>query len=224
MGTGRRKGFWSDDGGAVILEMTVTITLFLVVLFGTIEAGNLFYQWNVATKATQLGARLAAISNPVAANLTTLNGMETGLLPGDPLSANYFDCTCSGATGSCTGTRPGGNCGWSLAAMNAIVYGRGDAAVASGCGNAASGLQLGMCDVYDRIRPANVVIRYQHTGLGYAGRPGAAIGVGGMVPTITVSLVNLPFNWVALDGLLGLGPIAIPGLRTTITGEDLSGS
>ena len=77
---------------------------------------------------------------------------------------------------------------------------------------------MGMCDVFTRIRPQNVVIRYQFTGLGYAGRPG------GMVPTITVSLKELQFNWVALSGLLGLGPITIPGLKTTITGEDLQGS
>ena len=202
------RGLWRDEGGAVMLEVTATIGLMLLVTFATVETGHLYYQWNVATKATQLGARLAAVSNPVTAQLLTLTGLEGGALPGDPMPA--FDITCSGATASCTGG------GYSTTAMNTLVFGRGD----NQC-NAAlvtSDRALGMCDVFDRIRPQNVVIRYQYTGLGYAGRPGGA------VPTVTVSLTGLTFDFVALNTLLGLGPITIPGLHTTITGEDLRGS
>ncbi len=71
----------------------------------------------------------------------------------------------------------------------------------------------GMCDFLSRITPANVVIVYQWTGLGYAGRAGP-------VPTITISLQNLQFQFVPLRGLFG--DIAIPGLTTSITAEDLS--
>ena len=109
MATAKHRSIWSDDSGAVILEMTVTITLFLVVLFGTVEGGNLFYQWNVATKATQLGARIAAVSQPVAQNLDltysgALTGMENGALPGDAIPYNaanpYFDCECKYISGN----------------------------------------------------------------------------------------------------------------------------
>jgi hypothetical protein len=75
-----------------------------------------------------------------------------------------------------------------------------------------------MCDVYDKITPQNVIVSYEYTGLGYAGRPG------GPVPTITVRLTGITFNFVALDALAGLGPVAIPGLTTSITGEDLRAS
>jgi hypothetical protein len=99
--------------------------------------------------------------------------------------------------------------------MDAIVYGRGDTSYL--CGNATSARDLGMCDVFGRIGRQNVIVRYQYTGLGYAGRPG------GMVPTVTVSLIGLQFDWVAMSSLVpGVGPITIPGLRTTITGEDLN--
>jgi len=60
-----------------------------------------------------------------------------------------------------------------------------------------------------------VQIVYAQTGLGYAGRSG------GPVPTITVSIQNLPFQFFFLGGLLGFGNINMPGLQTTITGEDL---
>jgi hypothetical protein len=54
------------------------------------------------------------------------------------------------------------------AAMNTIVFGRGS----SSCSDAKSADQVGMCDIFPRITPANVKIVYAQTGLGYAGRPG----------------------------------------------------
>jgi len=52
-------------------------------------------------------------------------------------------------------------------------------------------------------------------GLGYAGRPA------GPVPTIRVSLQNMPFRFFFLGALLGFRDIQIPEVPTTITGEDL---
>jgi len=197
--------FWRDERGSVFLELTVTAGVFFVVLFGIVEFSYMYYQWNAATKAVQLGARLAAISNPISSDLTTLTGLSGSVFPGDAMPA--FDRVCSGATATCTsGT-------YSAAAMNALVYGRG-----GGTSCSDTGSNMGMCDVFNRIRPQNVIVRYQYTGLGYAGRPG------GPVPTISVSLTNIPFNFLFLNGLLGLAPITIPGLRTTITGEDLKGN
>jgi hypothetical protein len=203
--TAERRRFWRDETGAAFLEFTVTLPVFFLLLFGTVEMGLLFFQWNVATKAVQLGARLAAVSDPVSSDLLNMTGLnQTGRLPGDQMPD--FDRICDGASATCTsGT-------YDAAAMSTLVYGRGDNACNS------TGSDLGMCDIYGEIRPENVVVRYQYTGLGYAGRPG------GPVPTITVSLQNIDFDFIALDGLLGFRPIPIPGLRTTITGEDLRGN
>ena len=52
-------------------------------------------------------------------------------------------------------------------------------------------------------------------GLGYAGRPG------GPVPTIKISLQNLPFRFFFLGDLLGFRNIHIPEVATTMTAEDL---
>ena len=192
----------------MFLEFTVTALVFFLVLFGIVEFSYLYYQWNAATKAVQLGARLAAISNPISSDLSTLTGLSGSVFPGDAMPA--FDRQCSGATATCTNGTYGAA---GVVAMNALVYGRG-----GGTSCSDTGPNMGMCDVFDRIRPQNVIVRYQYTGLGYAGRPG------GPVPTITVSLTNLNYNFLFLNALLGRVSTPIPALSTTMTGEDLKGN
>jgi len=127
-----------------------------------------------------------------------------------------FAITCNGRTATCN-CNPTNACrgvtGYDRAAMNTIVFGRGS----SSCSDATSADAVGMCDMLQRITPANVVIVYTQTGRGYAGRPG------GPVPTITVSLQNLPFKFFFLDGLMGFHDLMIPALTTSVTAEDLSG-
>jgi len=186
--------------------------LFLFVL-GSIDFLFAFYQWNAAAKAVEQGARIAAVSDPVA---TGLNGLSTAVVASSSLTdinaMPYFRVTCSGSgsgscscTGSCTGVA-----GYSAAAMNAIVFGRGK----SSCTTSASSYFAGMCNFLDNVAPSNVQVTYEQTGLGYAGREA------GPVPTITVSL-QIPFRFYFLGALRGFGNIQIPA-SATVTGEDLS--
>ena len=212
----------SHDGN-VLVEAAVMMTIMFIFVLGGIDFLFAFYQWNAAVKAVEIGARIAAVSNPVVAN--GLNGLSAAVVANASAAAGSpmpdFSVTCSGATSTCTCT---GTCtgvsGYSASAMNTIVFGRGSSA----CNDATSVYTTGMCDVFPRIAAANVVVAYTHkqsgtdTGLGYAGRPG------GPVPTITVSLQNLPFQFYFLGGLLNFANINIPGLTTSITGEDLSSS
>jgi Flp pilus assembly pilin Flp len=210
------KHIIKDESGAAMVEMTAAVMLFFVILGGIVDGSMLFYQWNAATKAVQVGARLAAVSDPVAPNLTTLTGVSGSVLPGDPMPA--FDCTCSvtSGTGSCSSTT-GTNCGYDAQAMSRLIFGRNG----SSCTDLAADTSvartqyIGMCDYFPSIAAANVQVRYQYTGLGYAGRPG------GPVPTVTVSVRNLQFNYVFLQPLLGKAPVNLPGFNTTVTGEDL---
>jgi Flp pilus assembly protein TadG len=196
-----------DQRGGVLVEAAVMIPIIFVFVLGAVDFLFAFYQWNAATKAVQLGARIAAVSNPVASDVSAITGLGGGVNPGDPMTVGAFlTRTCFGATASCT------NGTYSAAAMTTIVRGRGSNA----CGDATSVYFAGMCDVFARVREENVVISYSATGLGYAGR------VGGPVPTITVSLQNLPFQFFFLNALMGFGNINIPSMTTTITGEDLS--
>ena len=107
-----------------------------------------------------------------------------------------FVVTCDGRTATCTCNDVNacrGMKGYDGAAMNTIVFGRGS----SSCSDAKSADVVGMCDIFPRITPANVKIVYAQTGLGYAGRRG------GPMPTITVSLQNLPFQFFFLRGPMG---------------------
>jgi hypothetical protein len=198
----------NDQDGGALVEASIVITLFLIFVLGSVDFLMAMYQWNAAAKAAAVGARIAAVSSPVASDLSLLTGMEGGELPGQAPPASFTTRTCTGA-GSCTG---GGT--YSATAMNTIVFGRGSAA----CGDATSFYTTGMCDIFPRVQPANVVVSYAYTGLGFAGRPG------GPVPTITVTLQNIPFQFFFLGGLLGFSNINIPPMTTTITGEDLSSS
>ena len=195
-----------DRNGGVLVEATVLIPIIFVFVLGSVDFLFAFFQWNMANKAVELGARRAAVSDPVSSDLSTMTGLINGVLPGQPMPAFTRTCSTSdptGAIGTCTGGR------YSAAAMQRIVFGEGGATT---CGNA----NTAMCKLYSPITAANVTIAYTQTGLGYAGRPG------GPVPTITISLQNLPFRFFFLSGLLGFSNMNIPAMTTTITGEGLS--
>jgi hypothetical protein len=197
-----------DRNGGVLVEATVLIPIIFIFVLGSVDFLFAFFQWNMTNKAVQLGARIAAISDPVSSDLSAMSGLGDGVLPGQPMPTFTRTCSTSdttGAIGTCTGGR------YSAAAMQRIVFGQPGA---TACGNT----DAGMCKLYSPITAANVTVVYTQTGLGYTGRPG------GPVPTITVSLRNLPFRFFFLSGLMGFANVTIPAMTTTITGEDLSSS
>ena len=200
---------WKDQHGSVLVETTVMLTILLIFVLGSVDFLMAMYQWNAASKAVQAGARIAAVSTPVANAIPAITGLEGGALPGDYPPPAFTTRTCTGAGGgSCSG---GGS--YNAAAMNTIVFGRTGGAL---CTGASSHYEFGMCDFFPRVTSANVVVSYVYSGLGFAGRPG------GPVPTVTVSLQSLTFQFFFLGGLMGFANITMPPLTTTITGEDLS--
>jgi TadE-like protein len=209
----KRVALLRDQSGAVLVEMSVMMVLFLVFILGSIDFLMMFYQWNAAAKAVALGARLAAVSDPVAAGLNNLSATAVNavLPPGAAMPA--FTVACQGAAAACTCD---GACtgigGYDAGAMNAIVYGRNSET----CGDALSHDSAGMCDILSAIRPANVTVTYRQTGIGYAGRPG------GPAPTITIALSGMPFRLFFLGNLPGFQNVRMPALTSSITAEDMS--
>jgi len=207
--------FVRDQEGGPLVEATIMIPILLTFLLGSVDFLLAFVQWNQAAKAAEIGARIAAVSDPVASGLNTIpnTALSATVLLGSPMPD--FEVTCDGSTSQCTCTR--GSCSgmgsYSAAAMNLIVFGRDGKGK---CGDAASVFMTGMCDIFPSIAAANVKVVYSQTGLGYAGR------AAGPVPTITVSLQNIPFQFFFLKGLLGFTNLNIPPLSTTTTGESLS--
>ena len=209
------KFFLRDQHGAVMVEVTIMLSITLILVFGAIDFLLLFYQWNAAAKAVQIGARLAAVSDPVASGLNRISQAVVGASVAPGAAMPNFVVTCDGRTATCTCNGVNacrGMKGYDGAAMNTIVFGRGS----SSCSDAKSGDGVGMCDIFSRITPTNVKIVYAQTGLGYAGRPG------GPTPTITVSLQHLPFQFFFLRGLMGFHDLQIPASTVSLTAEDLS--
>jgi TadE-like protein len=210
----RRMG--RDQSGTTTIEFTIVMLLFFMLTFGITEFGFMLWQYNSAAKAAQLGARLAAISNPVWQELTSVTDDGT---PGSAWTTAY-DVTCSGESGACTGTVPdGAGDTYDADAMQCLVYGRNatnDPPCDDQCAETGIDGENGICDRYPYVTEENVSVEYSHTGLGFAGRPG------GPVPTITLRLTGLTFNFFALGALLGFEQIAMPDFEVTMTGEDLN--
>jgi Flp pilus assembly protein TadG len=219
-----------DRCGATMVEFTLVAPAFFVLTFGIVEFGTALFQWNEAAKAAELGARLAATSDPVWPPLTSLQGTENGNSNATagtawPSTDNY-GVSCSGATSACTvisgtggfvgvansGSGSAATNNFNPTALNNIVYGRGQTA----CGTYSGDHFPGMCDLFNRVRPANVVIEYRYSGLGYVSRPE------GPIPTVVLKLTGLTFQFHVLKGFLGLGPVTMPDFKVTITGEDIN--
>ncbi|MGX5831675.1 TadE/TadG family type IV pilus assembly protein [Mesorhizobium sp. 43Arga] len=202
--------FAKSEDGAAMVEMTIVSTLLFSLVLGFVDFGYAFYQWNAATKAVQVGARLAAISDAVATNLATAAPIAS---PGAPVAAGAygpFVCTYNAGTGACSNSG-----GFSAANFSRIF--RGDTANTNDdvCPALAANQRPGMCHFFPGLLRSNVVVSYTATGLGYQTR------LGGPVPTITVSLQNRTFQFFFLQGLMGFANINMPSMLSTVTGEDL---
>lgn len=203
----RTRQFFSDETGAVMAEFTLVITLLLTLVLGFVDFGHAFYQWNAANKAVQVGARLAAVSSPVAGGLAleALTPASSSDI-GSPVESGTYHYTCSANAArvpSCACTS--GSCAGLTASQGAFdLILDGDAR------------RPGMLDFFPGLDPENLRIEYVATGLGYWTRPGGA------VPTIRISIENQPFQFFFLGGLLGFANITMPNMLSTITGEDLS--
>lgn len=132
-----------------MVEMTLVITLLLVLVLGFVDFGLAFYQWNAANKAVQVGARVAAVSDPVAtvAILSSASTTDTALI-GEPMPTGSYSFTCNST--SCTNG----------AAFNPIAFDR-----------IADRMEM----TFPGLDSTRIQISYVATGLGYWTRPGGAV-------------------------------------------------
>ena len=77
-----------------MIEFAIVAFLFFVLTGGLVDFALAIYQWNSASKAVQLGARLAAVSNPVSSDPEDVDGARRRCPAGDPFPA--FVRVCSG--------------------------------------------------------------------------------------------------------------------------------
>ena len=186
-----------DRSGASAVEFALVLPLLLLFIFGIIDAGRFMWEVNKAEKATQVGARMAVVTNVIAGGLATRNyvGAVVGgvtltqgdLIPAAALSTITCDrTTCTPATGTVDTTQ-----------FDLIV--------------------ARMRAIKRDITAANVRIDYRGSGLGYAGDPnGMEIS-----PLVTVRLTGMTFRPAV--GLM-LRNVTLPDFRTTLTAEDSAGT
>jgi hypothetical protein len=184
--------------GATALEFALVSIPLLFITIGIIEFAFALFQWNTAEKATQFGVRRAAVSAPVATGINTYNGKTNSNEWGDEPMPDFANSAVV-----CNGATSQCSNGftYSSAAHTRIV--------------------AKMQEIFPRITASNVVVEYLPIGLGFVGRCGA-------VPSVTVRLQNMAYDFMVIDGLLNLvgGPgadsIAMPSFAATMVGEDLN--
>jgi Flp pilus assembly protein TadG len=74
---GRLRGVrhWRDtDAGQTLVEFSLVIPIFLVMVFALVDFGRAFYTWLVVTNAAREGARAAAVQGDAAAIDSKLYG------------------------------------------------------------------------------------------------------------------------------------------------------
>ncbi|NRB16415.1 MAG: hypothetical protein HRU33_02240 [Rhodobacteraceae bacterium] len=84
----------------------------LLLLAAKIEFGAAMFPWNQVTKATQIGARLAAVSSPITGDAayaalseypatTVVGGSPIPVIDGDTTPSPFNNVTCGGGTAAC---------------------------------------------------------------------------------------------------------------------------
>ncbi len=203
----RPRHFCRSDSGVTLVEGLIVFPLMLTVIITFIEFGFAMFQWEQTGRAVAVGARLAAVSNPLVTNFSDLGADYVNVpaqVTGDPLPDTMLRVSCTGA--NATARLPLCNGG-----IDRILRG------SDGVCNAVVGTSVpGMCDLNARIQPENVVVTYTRDGLGYVGRDQ------GPITTVTVQLRNLSFQTFFLGPLFGLTDLPIRPSPVTFTSEDLA--
>lgn len=196
---------WRDERG-MAAEFALVLPLLLLLMLGTIEAGIYAWRINQGEKATQWGARFAAVTDPVAAEIATDNyinqtigGTQIGQGDRIPLANFTIVCTSAGTTCSCTGS----DCLRGSYTKDAAAFTR---------------LTARMQQVYPQLAEANVQVEYAGSGLGFAGDPNGP----DVAPLITVRLTGLSYTPLTFD-IFG-GTVGLPDFAYSITAEDASGT
>ena len=205
----RARSFLRDQSGGPAAEFALVLPIALLFLFGIIDVGRFMWEYNRAEKATQMGARFAAVTDMVPSGLAGYSfARQCGIVQGDPVPVSAF---------------PGMNCagGGSIASPTASCTLSG----ASSCSlpTSASGAALGaiaarMQAFKSDITPSNVTVAYAYSGLGFSGDPNGS----NVAPLVTVRLTGLTFTPISTQVFNINTPM--PDFSYSLTMEDGAGT
>jgi hypothetical protein len=214
----QRQKFAADKSGAAAVEFAFITLSLLLFTFAIFDVGFALYWFNRAEKATQLGVRIAAVSDPVSDFFEDFSGVGGASPPaaGQPCEepdgtvaafCNHavITCTVDGTTGTCTatGAKLDDEPGNFVRASFEKIFNE-------------------MRVVYPQLSSEDVEVEYRPSVAGFAGRPGNVAGKYNLVPQVTVRIVGLEYNYIALGALLGLESFTLPDISASINGEDLN--
>lgn len=195
------SGFHRNENGSVLVEFAIVFPLFLILLLGVVDFGQIYLRWILAEKATHLAARLAVVRPPACPGVPTFNDRTPGIPKTSPFGRSctdsFFNLCADPGTITCTGATAVGD---TFDDINDAV---------GGFLPAAAG-------------PENIRLSYSFANLGFLGGP--------YVPLVSVELVGdieVPFITPlgpllqAFYGGNSLDNPAIPSMRATLPAEDL---
>jgi hypothetical protein len=201
------RALWRDTVAASAAEFALVVPLLVLLLFSVIDGGRFIWEYNRAEKATQVGARMAIVTNVVDGGLVSPNFVGqtysgVALTQGDRIPASALGTvTCTSAAAcTCAGTCPTGVPG----TKNTLAFQR---------------IVTRMRYMMPAIQASNVQIEYRGSGLGFAGDPDTTRPQ--ISPLVTVRLVNMQFKPLTF---FTLKSVAMPPFATTLSAEDLSGT
>lgn len=192
--------------GASAAEFAMVLPLLLLFIFGIIDAGRFLWAFNRAEKATQVGARVAVVTDVIPGGLATADYIGvSGLTQGDVIPASALGkLTCSRTACACTGTCP------ATGTINTTAFDQ---------------IATRMRQMEPDIQNANIQVEYRGSGLGYAGDPNGM----DVSPIVTVRLVTTPaqtalkFKPLTTMFLGGIS-FTMPEFAASLTAEDSSGT
>jgi Flp pilus assembly protein TadG len=164
----------TECDGAIGAEFAIVSPLLLMFLLGIVDVGRYMWSINQLEKATQMGARMAVVTNMVPSDLANLNfGATLGQGAAIPTSS-FGQLHCDKYTGTlqcaCDSNCSGIGMTADTAAFQLIVD--------------------RMAKVMPLLTDTNVRITYTNSGLGFAGDPNGP----DVAPIVTVKTHNVGFS------------------------------
>lgn len=201
-GRGGRR-LTADESGSVLLELAMVLPVFILLLFGLIDFGRMGYEYVMASKATDMAARIAVTRAPACPGVAERNERGTASFSVPP----RFGTSC--------GSQP------NICAVPVTVT----------CTAALTNPTA--AEIWARIEPlmpsyatpANLRFRYNtDPNLGFLGGP--------YVPVVTVEVVGLDFRFASPLGAMAnfaggswvgfSARVPFPAMSTSLPGEDLA--
>jgi len=203
-----RTRFLTDCAGATAAEFALVLPAALLMLFGVIDVGRYSWQLNEYEKATQMGARYAAVTDVASTALADEDLTWVGesscdgsdCVAGQTIDADSLGTiTCTSATCELDGNFPGSF---------------DDEVDATAFGNIVTRMRV----FEPRINAGDVRVEYRGSGIGFAGDPNKPE----VAPLVTVRVADAQYDSITLS-LFG-GTVPLPDFAYTLTLEDGQGT